>query len=124
MAKPKIAGYVVKNNNGQYLEYSNQGVTLTRDKPEHISKATAYRRLASFLEENPWAEEHGGFYVEPVLCEPTPRERMVSNAADLLQKLLTEHGVDLGITRPQLEAAIDNELSLFVRTAKTFPSRE
>lgn len=121
MASNKIVGYVVKNNNGEYIAESKLTPSGNREynvivtaRPTPVSKGDAYRRLAAFVD----LCEHIGsdlpsdeqFYVAPVFHEPTPLERASEELGGLLVGLCSRHGLDLGLTREQIEKQIAKEL--------------
>lgn len=119
MSHSKIIGYVVKNNNGEYIHNSKDEDSdhnyAARTKPEPIGKADAYRRLAAYIDENAWVadlapNDANNFYVAPMFYEPTPLDRASEELAGLLQALCNRHGLDLGLTKDQMAKHIAKEL--------------
>lgn len=105
-----IVGYRVKTNGGYYVHHEDGRNFTSLDKPEPISKPDAYRRLAAYLDENPWASELENLYVAPVFYEPSPLEKASKELGGLLQSLCSRHGLDLGLTQEQIEKQIGKEL--------------
>lgn len=105
-----IIGYVVKTQTGEYIaEPDERGYNyVTRSRPAPVGKSDAYRRLAAFLDENDGWEED--LYVTPVFYEPTPLEKASKELGGLLESLCSRHGLDLGLTREQMEKQIAKEL--------------
>lgn len=108
MNTSKIVGYVVKNNCGEFVHYDGDGNFVETSRPEPISQADAYRRLAAYIDEMD-GEVHG-FYVAPVFHVPTPLEKASAELGSLLQSLCSRHGLQLGLTQEQIEAQIAKEL--------------
>jgi hypothetical protein len=109
-----IIGYRVKNNHGEYLAHTpEQGDFVTETKPEPISKGDAYRRLAAYFDAPQCDDHHVGedFYVTPVFYEPTPLEKAGAELGGLLESLCQRHGVNLGLTREQINAKLAAELA-------------
>lgn len=107
-----IVGYVVKNNRGDYVHHVDGRNVIEYTKPEPVSRADAFRRLAAYIDENPWANSQfiDELYVAPVFYEPTPVEKAAKELGGLLESLCSRHGLDLGLTREQMEKQIAKEL--------------
>ena len=108
MNTSKVVGYVVKNNCGEYVHFDGDGNFVETSRPDPISQADAYRRLAAYIDE--MDGEVNGFYVAPVFHVPTPLERAAGELGGLLQSLCSRHGLQLGLTQDQIEAQIAKEL--------------
>jgi hypothetical protein len=77
--------------------------------PAPISRGDAFRRLASYLDERPDLDEDD-FHVEPVYRKLTPMESLTGDLADRLLTLCEAHGLDLGLSRAQIEDRLAKEL--------------
>lgn len=80
-------------------------------EPKPISHADAFRRVAAFIENHPEdVKTFGVPDVIPVHRELTPLERTSKELACRLLQLTEAHGLDLGLTREQVETKIAQEL--------------
>lgn len=108
----KIVGHVAFHHDaGQYLHFdpSTGRNFLADSRPEPVSRSDAHRRIAAWLEQDD--ENFDDFSVVAVFYEPSPLEKASAEMAGLLQGLCARHGLDLGLTREQMEAQIGKELS-------------
>ncbi len=78
-------------------------------EPEPISRGDAFRRLGAYLDENP-AQEHSNFRVEPVYRMTTPIEDAAHELGGLFESLCQRHGLDLGLSRQQIDAILAKDL--------------
>ena len=102
-----IIGYRVKDHNGMFVAFDGVHNVRTYSEPEPVSQADAYRRLAAFLDENPGTQVPR---VIPVYYVPTPLETASAELGGLLQSLCSRHGLNLGLTKDQIEKQIAKEL--------------
>lgn len=105
-----IIGCRVKNNHGEYLDHNpKHGNFVTETKPEPVSKGDAYRRLAAYFDAPQCDDNHVEVlaHVVAVFYEPSPMERAVRS---WVESLCQRHGVNLGLTREQINAKLAAEL--------------
>jgi hypothetical protein len=81
-------------------------------EPLPISRGDAFRRLAGILDQRSDLS-HEDFDVVPVFREVTPLESTAKELSGLLLSLTERHGLDLGLTREQIEARIATEIAEF-----------
>ncbi|MGH8338017.1 MAG: hypothetical protein ACRETL_14615 [Gammaproteobacteria bacterium] len=106
-----IIGYRVQDHNGMFVEFNGVENVRVYAEPAPISHADAYRRLAAFIESNPQdVAEWGVPRVIPVYYKPTPVECASAELGGLLQNLCARHGLELGLSRDQINAQIAKEL--------------
>ena len=107
----EVIGYRVCNHNvGFYVATMPHGANYTTDvAPAPIPRGDAYRRLAAWLDANPDAQDDD-YTVDPVYRETTPIEDASNELGGLLEGLCARHGLQLGLTRQQINAQIALEL--------------
>lgn len=111
----EVIGYrVVRSNNecysDEYVHYtSSRGNYTSVAEPAPIPRGDAFRRLASFLDQNPQANMDD-FVVAPVYRVLTPMETATKELSGLLSSLCSRHGLNLGLSQDQIEAKIAGEL--------------
>lgn len=104
METTQIVGYRVKNINGSFIDASGRS---TWEYPP-ITQAEAYRRVSVYLTENPNGDVP---QVIPVTRTLTPIETASAELGDLLQSLCRRHGLDLGLSKDQVNKQIAKELA-------------
>ena len=112
-----IIGYRVQDHNGMFVDFDGVQNFRTYSKPEPISQANAYRRLAAFLDANPGVQVPR---VVPVYYEPTPVEKASKELGGLLESLCSRHGLDLGLTSEQIQKQIAKELEALKAGGSSF----
>jgi hypothetical protein len=114
-----LLGYRIRTSDGMYVHRDADGHHYLSDlESEPLPRADAYRRLAGFFEQDDC--DLDDFEVIPVHRELTPLEKTSSSLACQLQGLCSAHGLDLGITREQMEAKLAQELTDFGALASKF----
>jgi uncharacterized protein YjiS (DUF1127 family) len=108
-----IIGYRVQDVvTGRFINHDGNGYhwvsTLGAVEPEPISQPDAYRRLAAYITAYPDAPVPT---VVPVYRELTPMERTSRELGNMLTSLCNRHGLDLGLSREQIERQIAKELA-------------
>lgn len=114
----EIIGYRILHGYGEvFLCHSDTvGNHLSSEAPAPIARGDAFRRLADFLDDFPDLD-HEDFTIEPVYRELTPMEQTARELGGQLESLCARHGLDLGLTREQMEAALTQELKMFAQFA-------
>jgi hypothetical protein len=109
------SGRAINHDGNGYHWISNVGSV----EPEAVPRGDAFRRLAAYLDTNP-NQPIRDFEVKPVYRESTPIEDASSELAGLLEGLCTRHGLNLGLSRKQMEAQIGKELAQLGVGGSTF----
>jgi hypothetical protein len=104
-----IIGYHVQDHNGMYVSFDGTQNFRSYDAPAPVSQPDAYRRLAAFIEENPAGTPIPR--VVPVYRELSPLETASQELGGMLESLCKRHGLDLGLSREQMETQIAKELA-------------
>ena len=119
MRTNEIIGYRVANFGGFFVDTTPQGVNFTTDEePTPIPRGDALRRMAAFLDANPDLDMED-FEVQPVYRETTPIEDTADELGGLFETLCRRHGLDLGLTRDQINAQLVKDLEA-VRDGRGF----
>jgi hypothetical protein len=106
MDNTQVIGYRVRLPNGTFV--NSDGRVSFEQEP--CTQAAAYRRVADFLSLNLNASAPE---IVPVTRILTPIETASRELGDQLQSLLRRHGLDLGLSREQIERRIAQELAEF-----------
>lgn len=111
MKTNEIIGYrVLRPHTEEFVDVNQVGDNfLYASEPMPISRGDAFRRLAGFLDQHPEVDEDE-FTVEPVYREYTPMETASQELGSMLESLCKRHGLDLGLSRAQMERQIAKEL--------------
>lgn len=105
-----IGFYVQNHEQGFFVDTDANGSNFTTDEqPRPIPRGDAYRRLAAFLDANP-GEDHQDYCVLPAYRETTPIEDAANELGGLFESLCRRHGLDLGLTRDQINAQLVKDL--------------
>ncbi len=102
------------HDSGMFLHYDS--VTgrnfLSHEEPLPISRADCHRRIAAFIEQ-PGEECNDDFSIDVVYRKTTPVENAAAELGTLLTSLCNRHGLNLGLSREQIESQITKELVNF-----------
>jgi|SRR5579863_1959004 len=105
----EVIGYVVQSNEtAEFVHRDGEGNFLSESEPAPIARGDAYRRLAAFLDENPDCDEN--FTVVAIYRQTTPIEDAASELGGLFESLCARHGLDLGLSRAQVNALLVKDL--------------
>jgi len=108
------------HDSGEYLHFdsSKNENYLSAIEPEPISRSDAHRRIAAWLDQSP--NNFDDFSVDPVYRELTPIETASRELGGLLESLCGRHGLQLGLTRDQINAQIAKELEQLAAGGSSF----
>jgi hypothetical protein len=105
MAKQmKIIGYEVETFDGYFVM---TGGDIDSDVPE-CTLAEAYRRVGEYIDRNPTMPVP---VIHNVERESTPLESASSELGNLLVNLCERHGLNLGLTKDDIERQLAKELA-------------
>lgn len=105
MDNTQIIGYRVKTWGNMFVNASGMAVTA---EPDPCAISEAYRRMGLYLESYPNAQVPS---VIPVTRALTPIETASQELGCLLTSLCKRHGLDLGLSKDQIERQIAKELT-------------
>jgi hypothetical protein len=112
METTSVIGYRLRDiNTGRFINFDGSGYSWISNfgsaDPEPISLSDAYKRIGEFLARNPNSQVPE---IVKVTRPLTPIERASKELGGLLQDLCSRHGLDLGLTKDQVERQIAKEL--------------
>jgi hypothetical protein len=82
---------------------------MTCDETDPIPRGDAFRRLAAYLDVHPEVDADE-FSIEPVYRRTTPIEDAAHELGGLFESLCARHGLDLGLSRAQVDALLVKDL--------------
>ena len=105
-----VIGHRVTTSSGEFVYITANGeMVVTPNDPPPCTRPQAYQRIAAFLTEFPNAE------VPTIVDVTTPVVQPLESASDelggLLEGLLARHGLNLGLSRAQINTQIAKELA-------------
>lgn len=110
MRTNEIIGFrVMHPSNEMFLAADQGGNYLTSNETTPIARGDAFRRLAAHLDDHPEVDACE-FSVEPVYRETTPIEEAASELGGLFESLCSRHGLNLGLSRDQINALLVKDL--------------
>lgn len=109
----EIIGYRVKSGE-QYVHTDLKTTWTSYTQPTPISRSDAYRRAAAFIQDHP--DDSDGQWtptVVPAYRVLTPVETASKELSGLLTALCERHGLQLGLSKEQVEKRLAKELEEF-----------
>jgi hypothetical protein len=105
-----VIGFRVRKFDDFFVDTDANGCNFSTDEePAPVSRGDAYRRLAAWLDQNP-QEDDGEYGVEAIFRETTPIEDTADELGGLFEQLCRRHGLDLGLSRAQINAILKKDL--------------